>query len=53
MESLLKAIEDYLMVPYAWGVFRVVVLPNSFPYGGMENPVLTFASPTLIVGDKS
>jgi len=41
------------MVPYAWEIFRVVVLPNSFPLGGMENPVLTFASPTLIVGDKS
>ena len=28
-------------------------MPGSFPYGGMENPLLTFASPTIIVGDKS
>lgn len=47
MENFLKAIEDYLMVPYVWEIFRIVILPNSFPYGGMENPVLTFASPVF------
>ena len=30
-----------------------MILPPSFPYGGMENPLLTFASPSIIVGDKS
>ena len=38
---------------YQWGRFDVLVLPFSFPYGGMENPNLTFATPTIIAGDKS
>lgn len=38
---------------YKWGVYDVVVLPPSFPFGGMENPRLTFATPTIIAGDKS
>ncbi|MDA3613549.1 M1 family metallopeptidase [Polluticaenibacter yanchengensis] len=38
---------------YQWGRFDVLVLPFSFPYGGMENPNLTFATPTIITGDKS
>lgn len=38
---------------YRWGVYDVVVLPPSFPFGGMENPRLTFATPTIIAGDKS
>lgn len=38
---------------YRWGRFDVLVLPPSFPYGGMENPTLTFATPTIITGDKS
>lgn len=33
--------------------YNAVVLPPSFPYGGMENPLLTFVSPSIIVGDKS
>lgn len=36
-----------------WGVYKIVILPPSFPYGGMENPLLTFASPSIVVGDKS
>ena len=36
-----------------WGVYDILVLPPSFPYGGMENPCLTFATPTLLSGDKS
>ncbi len=36
-----------------WGRFDLVVLPPAFPYGGMENPNLTFVTPTLIVGDRS
>ena len=35
--------------PYVWGIYDILVLPPSFPYGGMENPCLTFATPTLLV----
>jgi len=38
---------------YRWGRYDLLVLPPSFPFGGMENPRLTFATPTVIVGDKS
>jgi aminopeptidase N len=38
---------------YRWGRYDVLVLPPSFPFGGMENPTLTFATPTIIAGDKS
>ena len=38
---------------YSWGRYDVLVLPPSFPFGGMENPTLTFATPTIITGDKS
>lgn len=37
---------------YAWGRYDVIVLPPSFPFGGMENPNLTFATPTVITGNK-
>ena len=52
MGDLLDAVEEY-MGPYIWGNYTIIVLPPSFPMGGMENPLLTFASPTIIVGDKS
>jgi aminopeptidase N len=39
--------------PYPWGNYDVLVCPPSFPIGGMENPRLTFATPTIIAGDKS
>ncbi len=39
--------------PYRWGRFDVLVLPPSFPFGGMENPRLTFATPTILAGDRS
>lgn len=39
--------------PYRWGRYDLLVLPPSFPFGGMENPNLTFATPTVIAGDKS
>ncbi len=39
--------------PYPWGRYDVLVLPPSFPYGGMENPTLTFVTPTVITGDRS
>lgn len=38
---------------YQWGKYDIVMLPYSFPFGGMENPRLTFANPTLLAGDKS
>ncbi len=39
--------------PYRWGRYDMIVLPPSFPFGGMENPRLSFLTPTLIAGDKS
>lgn len=39
--------------PYRWGRYDILVLPPSFPYGGMENANLTFVTPTVLVGDKS
>ena len=46
-------VAERLYGPYRWGRYDILVLPPSFPYGGMENPRLTFATPTVIVGDKS
>uniref|UniRef100_A0A8D2P8R2 Leukotriene A-4 hydrolase n=1 Tax=Zosterops lateralis melanops TaxID=1220523 RepID=A0A8D2P8R2_ZOSLA len=51
-EAMLKAAED-LAGPYVWGQYDLLVLPPSFPYGGMENPCLTFVTPTLLAGDQS
>lgn len=44
---------EALYGPYRWGKYDVIVLPPSFPFGGMENPRLTFATPTIIAGDRS
>ncbi len=44
---------EKLYGPYRWGQYDLIVLPPSFPYGGMENPRLTFATPTILAGDKS
>jgi aminopeptidase N len=44
---------EKLYGPYRWGRYDILVLPPSFPFGGMENPTLTFATPTIITGDKS
>lgn len=52
MEKMLIAAEE-LYGPYLWDRYDVIVLPPSFPFGGMENPRLTFATPTIIAGDKS
>ena len=38
---------------YRWGRYDLLILPPSFPFGGMENPMLTFATPTILAGDKS
>ena len=53
LEKMITILEKYINFPYIWGYYKVVVLPPSFPVGGMENPLLTFASPSIIVGDKS
>lgn len=45
-------IAENLIYPYQWTQYNVLVLPPSFPYGGMENPVFTFATPTIISGDR-
>jgi leukotriene A-4 hydrolase/aminopeptidase len=52
MQTMLEAAEK-LYGPYKWGRYDVLVLPPSFPFGGMENPTLTFATPTILAGDKS
>ncbi|KAI9319681.1 peptidase family M1-domain-containing protein [Dichotomocladium elegans] len=44
---------EKLLTPYEWGRYDILVLPPSFPYGGMENPCLTFVTPTLVNGDRS
>jgi len=46
-------VTEQLYGPYRWGRYDMLVLPPSFPYGGMENPRLSFITPTVIVGDKS
>jgi leukotriene-A4 hydrolase len=51
LQTLLDTTEQYL-TPYIWGNYSILILPPSFPFGGMENPLLTFASPTIITGDK-
>ncbi|KAK0663533.1 Leukotriene A-4 hydrolase-like protein [Lasiodiplodia hormozganensis] len=51
MEKFLEAAEK-IVYDYAWTTYNILVLPNSFPYGGMENPIYTFATPTIISGDK-
>ena len=52
MEKMLTAAEE-LYGAYEWGRYDLIVLPPSFPFGGMENPMLTFATPTIIAGDRS
>jgi leukotriene-A4 hydrolase len=51
-EKMIETAES-LYGPYRWGRYDLLVLPPSFPFGGMENPNMTFATPTIIVGDKS
>jgi leukotriene-A4 hydrolase len=51
-EKMIDAAEA-LYGPYRWGRYDMIVLPPAFPYGGMENPVMTFLTPTFIAGDKS
>ena len=51
-ESMMQAVES-LYGSYRWGRYDLLVLPPSFPFGGMENPRLTFVTPTILAGDKS
>jgi leukotriene-A4 hydrolase len=51
-EAMLEACEQ-LFGPYRWERYDMLVLPPAFPYGGMENPRLTFLTPTIIAGDRS
>jgi leukotriene-A4 hydrolase len=52
LPKMISSAEE-LYGPYAWGRYDVLVLPPSFPFGGMENPRVTFATPTIIAGDRS
>ena len=52
VEQMIDAAER-LYGPYRWGRYDILVLPPSFPFGGMENPRLTFATPTVLAGDRS
>lgn len=51
-EKMMEAAER-LYGPYRWDRYDILVLPPSFPFGGMENPRLTFVTPTVLAGDKS
>jgi aminopeptidase N len=52
VEAMVGSIEQRFG-PYRWGRYDILVLPPSFPFGGMENPKLTFATPTILAGDRS
>ena len=51
-EAMIQAAER-LFGPYRWGRYDILILPPAFPFGGMENPRLTFATPTILAGDRS
>ena len=51
-ENMVRQAEE-LFGSYRWGRYDLVILPPSFPFGGMENPRLTFATPTILAGDRS
>jgi len=52
VDQMIAAAEK-LYGAYRWGRYDILVLPPSFPFGGMENPTLTFATPTVLAGDRS
>lgn len=52
-EEFISLAEKITNQEYVWGRYDLVSLPASFPYGGMENPCLTFVTPTLLAGDRS
>jgi leukotriene-A4 hydrolase len=51
-ENFIQIAESYIS-PYLWGQYNILILPPSCPFGGMENPTLTFITSSLIAGDKS
>ncbi|TDJ67750.1 MAG: M1 family peptidase [Planctomycetota bacterium] len=51
-EAMIQSAEK-LFGPYRWGRYDLIILPPAFPYGGMENPLLTFVTPTVLAGDRS
>ena len=51
-ENYIEIAEAYIS-PYLWGEYNILVLPPSYPFGGMENPTLTYVSSSLLAGDKS
>src|SRR6267143_936997 len=53
LRALMAAAAEKLFGPYEWDRFDILVMPPSFPYGGMENPRLTFVTPSLLAGDRS
>lgn len=52
VEKFIQAAEK-IIFKYEWGTYDILINPNSYPYGGMESPNMTFATPTLIAHDKS
>ncbi|KAF3915355.1 Laeverin [Arthrobotrys entomopaga] len=52
VEKFISIAEKLTESEYAWGTYNVLILPPSFPFGGMENPVFTYATPSIISGDK-
>ncbi|KAF2475703.1 leukotriene A-4 hydrolase [Lindgomyces ingoldianus] len=52
IEPFMDAIESVVSPKYQWTQYNCLILPPSFPYGGMENPVWTYATPSIISGDK-
>lgn len=52
VEQMMLAAEK-LFGPYEWDRYDILVMPPSFPYGGMENPRLTFVTPSILAGDRS
>ena len=52
IERMIEAAEA-IGGPYRWGTYGVLVMPPSFPFGGMENPLVTFVTPTILAGDRS
>ena len=51
-QAMLELAEE-MYGPYDWGRYDLLILPPSFPYGGMENPRLSFITPSLLAGDRS
>mgnify|MGYP002630762365 CR=1 FL=1 len=52
-EEFISTAERIMGQPYVWERYDILCLPPSFPFGGMENPCLTFVTPTLLAGDRS